>query len=141
MGVGSQRTLDGLMQSIPIAEEHTVTFPADATALVGVVERAREAGVWPLVKMGDTGFCAVHAGRGRTCELNWANVKDFNPSAIGEQSESLRRTRERRWRMCKERLRMFRSLFGEAIYVADIVQQYLQSSTLAIHFWQVFSKT
>ena len=109
--VGSQRTLDELMQSIRMAEEKTYISGKDAPALVGVVERARDEGVWPLVKMSDTGFYAVHEGRGRTFELNWANVKDFNPNAGGEKSASSRRMGKDRRLMCKVRLRMFRSSF------------------------------
>ncbi|MEP2987339.1 MAG: hypothetical protein ABJO88_00130, partial [Parasphingorhabdus sp.] len=112
--VGSQKTLDELMQSIRMTEEKKYVSGKDATALVGVVERARDEGVWPLVKMGDTGFYAVHEGRGRPCELNLANVTNFNRSARGEKSGSSRRMGRERRLMCNVMRCMFRSLFGEA---------------------------
>ena len=111
------------MQSIRMAEEKKYVSGKDATALAGVVERARDEGVWPLVKMGATGFYAVHEGRVPTCELNWAKDRDFNPSAGGEKSASSRRMSKERRLMCKVRLRMFRSPYWRS-YVVDTVQQF-----------------
>lgn len=109
--VGGQRVMSDLVESIRMAEAKKYLSAKDATALVGVADRARVEGVWPLVKMGDTGFYAVYEGRGRTCELNWANVKDFNPSARGENAGASRRMSNERRLMCKVRLRTFRSAF------------------------------
>ena len=50
-------------------------------AMAGVAERPSSAGVCPLVKMGKANFYANHEGRGRICELNWANAKSCNPDA------------------------------------------------------------
>ena len=108
--VGSQRTFDELVQSIRMAEEKKHVSAKDARAVVGVAERARAAGVWPLVKMGKTGFYAIHEGRSRTCELNWAIVKDFDPNAKGGKAGASRRMCNERRLMCKVRLRMYRCL-------------------------------
>lgn len=48
---------------------------------LGLGERARDLGVWPLVALDDSQFYAVCETRSRACELSWAHVKDFNPAA------------------------------------------------------------